>query len=82
MMVSTLQTAKLWAKRVYVREVLSLSDRKLDEVVTDGFVRTVKDGEAQQAPRLFFVPDIETYLLTVAEGGVPERPVGKRTGAR
>ncbi len=67
-------TEKQWGTRRGVREVFELPVRKIDLFVREGWVRTVKFGDARQSTRLFRLADVDAALTALATGHEPKRP--------
>ncbi len=65
-----------WAPRRWILDRFGLPVRVFDRAVAEGYVRSAKFGETQQAARLFFVPDVERLMLAVAAGRAPLRVAG------
>ncbi len=65
-----------WVPRRWVLTRFGLPARVFDRAVAEGFVRSAKFGESQQAARVFFVADVQRYMLAISAGRTPNRVAG------
>ena len=67
-----------WARRDDIFDMFGIPVRKFQRLVHEGYVRSVKFGDTQQAARVYRVADVEDALQALAEGRQPRRPTGNR----
>ena len=72
------QENRLWASRAWLLQNFGMPQRQLDRAVDQGFVRTAKFGEARQAARLYFVPDVERFMMNESAGRTHARVAGSK----
>ena len=63
------------AKKIY--EAYSLHPRKLRSLELEGYIRSMKDGESQQAQKLYCCADIDAYFKARSAGKNPKVMRGK-----
>jgi hypothetical protein len=71
--VTIFELPPIWGSRKTVRRWFGLSQRRLDEMVLEGWVRSVKFG-GRSATRLFRLEDVDEALKMLARGSTPRRP--------
>ena len=69
----------VWARRRTIYHLFGIPGRKLDQLLAEGVVRTVKLGQVKNSARLFRVEDVDRALLAIAAGRKPPRPQYRAT---
>ena len=69
----------VWARRRMIDHLFGIGWRKLDQFRLEGFIRSVKLGQAKNSARLFRVEDVDRALLAIAAGRKPTRPQYRAT---
>lgn len=65
---------KEWAQKQDVLDAFGLPDRRLRELVAEGYVRSLKLSGGRSALRLFNVADVSNVLEALAAGLEPTLP--------
>ena len=68
------RTGSVPPNRKTVYHLFGIPGRKLDRLLAEGVVRTVKLGQAKSGARLYRVEDVDRALLAIAAGRKPARP--------
>ena len=71
--VNVFELPPIWGKRKTVERWFGISSHRLEEMVWEGYVRSVKFG-GKSGQRLFRLEDIDETLKKLAYGHTPRRP--------
>ncbi len=66
-----------WASRRTILRSFTIPERKLTDLVRQGYVRVVKFGTSRQAAMVYSIADVEATLSALAQGRTPRRAVGQ-----
>ncbi len=66
-----------WFHKPLILNNFRIGHRHLQEMVSKGYIRTVKLDSRQQGRRLYCSADIESTLIALSEGREPKRVAGR-----
>jgi hypothetical protein len=70
--------ARGWLTKSALLKIHQIGARHLQNLVTDGYVRSVKVDPSQQGRRVYSLDDLDSYLTAMAEGRSPAIRSGRR----